>query len=159
MKQFVFNENDDIDLNKIVEELFVNTDIFDPSSIYYNRHLERPKIDWIRIFLHVLIYVLIFIIFMNIFLRIGASLTLSIIISFSFLLLFILLSLKKILIFLIHLYQHFAPDSIRLKCRFEPSCSQYMVMSLEKYGVIKGLRLGLKRLRRCKIGNGGYDYP
>lgn len=66
---------------------------------------------------------------------------------------------KKTLIWLIHLYQHFAPDAIRLKCVFEPSCSVYMVMCIEHFGVIKGVPKGIKRLIRCHPPNKGKDYP
>lgn len=159
MKQFVFNEDDNIDFNRIAQELFTNTDSHDPASIYYNRHLERPKIDWIRILLHILIPSVSFVIIMTVFLHAGVSLLQSTLITCLLLLLYMLILLKKILICLIHIYQRFAPSSIRMKCRFEPSCSQYMILSIEKYGVYKGLKLGIKRLRRCKVGNGGFDFP
>jgi len=67
--------------------------------------------------------------------------------------------MKKILILLVRLYQKTAPTRIRNSCRFEPSCSEYMILSLQKYGVRKGLTKGLDRLKRCKIPNGGMDYP
>jgi putative membrane protein insertion efficiency factor len=60
---------------------------------------------------------------------------------------------------LILLYQKMAPKKLRDSCRFEPSCSNYMIIAINKYGVIKGINLGLKRLFRCHIPNGGYDYP
>ena len=45
-------------------------------------------------------------------------------------------------------------------CRFEPSCSRYMVGALRKYGVIRGLWKGTGRLLRCHPWNpGGYDPP
>ena len=72
---------------------------------------------------------------------------------------YLLICLKYILIFLIKLYQKIAPINIRDKCRFEPSCSNYMLQCLEKYGLIKGLIKGINRLKRCNINNGGYDYP
>lgn len=70
-----------------------------------------------------------------------------------------LLLLKYILIFLIKIYQKFAPISIRSKCRFEPSCSNYMLQALEKYGLFRGLKKGINRLKRCNVYGGGYDYP
>lgn len=70
-----------------------------------------------------------------------------------------LIFLKKIMIFFVHLYQAYAPDSIRMACRFTPSCSQYMILSIEKYGAIKGCLKGLNRLSRCTAPNGGEDYP
>ncbi|MDR2575549.1 MAG: membrane protein insertion efficiency factor YidD [Treponema sp.] len=60
---------------------------------------------------------------------------------------------------MIHLYQKTAPQSLRASCRFEPSCSNYMIMAVEKYGSIKGCFLGLKRFFRCRYPNGGIDYP
>ena len=43
-------------------------------------------------------------------------------------------------------------------CKYFPTCSQYAIEALEKYGVIKGLRLGIKRILRCNpFSKGGYD--
>ena len=43
-------------------------------------------------------------------------------------------------------------------CRFYPSCSEYMYTAVERYGVLKGVWLGAKRLLRCQPFNrGGYD--
>lgn len=45
-------------------------------------------------------------------------------------------------------------------CRFEPSCSRYMVGALRKYGLFRGLWKGTGRLLRCHPWNpGGYDPP
>lgn len=45
-------------------------------------------------------------------------------------------------------------------CRFEPSCSRYMVGSMRKYGFARGLYRGLRRLCRCHPWNpGGFDPP
>lgn len=72
---------------------------------------------------------------------------------------YILLIAKKAIIWLVHLYQHRASDQVRLQCVFEPSCSEYMILAVEKYGAIKGLLKGINRLRRCHPPNGGVDYP
>jgi putative membrane protein insertion efficiency factor len=43
-------------------------------------------------------------------------------------------------------------------CRFTPSCSQYTIEALEKYGAGRGLLLGIKRVLRCHPwGGSGYD--
>ena len=43
-------------------------------------------------------------------------------------------------------------------CRFEPSCSNYMIEALRTHGVVKGLHLGVMRLLRCHpFGKSGYD--
>jgi len=70
-----------------------------------------------------------------------------------------IISLKRILIFAVTLYQIKASDEVRLRCNFTPSCSEYMILSLNKYGVICGTYKGIKRLLRCRLPNGGEDYP
>jgi uncharacterized protein len=43
-------------------------------------------------------------------------------------------------------------------CRFEPTCSGYAEQAIEKYGLIKGGWMGVKRIARCHPWNpGGYD--
>lgn len=66
---------------------------------------------------------------------------------------------KKFLIWLILLYQRYAPEKVRKLCRFEPSCSEYMKLAIMKYGVIRGVYKGCNRLLRCHWPNGGIDYP
>ena len=45
-------------------------------------------------------------------------------------------------------------------CRFEPSCSEYMILAVEKYGGVKGLCMGIWRILRCNpLCKGGADYP
>lgn len=65
---------------------------------------------------------------------------------------------KKVVIWFVHLYQHYAPDRVRLRCLFEPSCSEYMILAVNKYGVFRGVYKGVKRLLRCRPP-GGIDYP
>jgi len=70
-----------------------------------------------------------------------------------------LLRLQGIAIWLVKLYQRYASDELRLSCVFEPSCSEYMILSIQKHGAIRGCMKGIKRLKRCRHPNGGYDYP
>jgi hypothetical protein len=71
--------------------------------------------------------------------------------------------LKKIMAFpflvLIKFYQYvLSPYLGGSKCRYTPSCSQYTMDAIKKYGPIKGIFLGAKRLSRCHPGGGhGYD--
>lgn len=67
--------------------------------------------------------------------------------------------LKYIAFLWIKLYQKFAPEKVRRSCLFYPSCSQYMLLAIEKYGFWKGFWKGLKRLGSCHYPNGGEDYP
>ena len=71
----------------------------------------------------------------------------------------ILLTLKNLIIGYVLLYKILAPRSMRNKCRFEPTCSSYMMMALQKYGLFKGLKKGFNRISRCHAPNGGVDYP
>ena len=64
------------------------------------------------------------------------------------------------LIGLIRVYQYTLSPLLGNVCRFEPSCSRYMVESLRKYGLVRGLFRGLRRLSRCHPWHpGGYDPP
>ena len=68
--------------------------------------------------------------------------------------------LSALLIGLIRVYQATLSPLLGNACRFEPSCSRYMVESLKKYGLVRGLARGLRRLSRCHPWNqGGYDPP
>ena len=43
-------------------------------------------------------------------------------------------------------------------CKFEPTCSEYTKQAIEKYGVVKGIWIGIKRIIRCNpFSKGGYD--
>ena len=65
--------------------------------------------------------------------------------------------IKRVLIFFIKTYQ-ITPLHSHSMCRFTPTCSQYMIDAIEKYGCIKGIKLGLKRLSKCHPkGKFGYD--
>ncbi len=57
------------------------------------------------------------------------------------------------------LYQYLAPVKIRNGCRFEPSCSNYAILALRKYGFLRGWKMAFNRLKRCKYPNGGVDHP
>ncbi len=66
--------------------------------------------------------------------------------------------MKKIFIFMIEKYQKHISKLLGNNCRFYPSCSEYTKQALEKYGCIKGLFLGIKRIVRCNpFSKGGYD--
>ncbi len=68
--------------------------------------------------------------------------------------------MTALLILLIRLYQVTLSPLLGPACRFEPTCSRYMVESLRKYGLLKGLGRGLRRVARCHPWNpGGYDPP
>ena len=81
------------------------------------------------------------------------------IILIAVILIFLFTQTKNIVLLMIFLYQRFAPKSIRAVCLFTPSCSEYTRISIQKYGVFKGVKKGFKRLKRCRPPNGGLDEP
>lgn len=60
---------------------------------------------------------------------------------------------------IITIYRAVAPNSVRQACRFEPSCSEYCLLAVEKYGFWTGWKMTIKRLLRCKPPMGGDDWP
>ena len=65
--------------------------------------------------------------------------------------------IKNFLLFLIKVYQSISKFTPPV-CRFTPTCSEYMRQAIEKYGVLKGLWLGIKRICKCHpFHPGGYD--
>ncbi|WP_164730792.1 membrane protein insertion efficiency factor YidD [Acetobacterium bakii] len=66
--------------------------------------------------------------------------------------------IKKSLVLLIRGYQKFISPFLGNNCRFSPTCSEYFILAVEKYGVFKGIYLGTKRIVKCHPFNpGGYD--
>lgn len=65
--------------------------------------------------------------------------------------------MKTLIIYLIRAYQ-ITPFIGHKMCRFTPTCSEYMIEAINQYGVIKGIKLGIRRLKRCRpYGDMGYD--
>ncbi len=66
--------------------------------------------------------------------------------------------MKYIALILIRLYQMTVSQVTPHSCRYLPTCSEYTHEAIEKYGVLKGIWLGVKRLVRCHpFHEGGYD--
>ncbi|MFI5264690.1 MAG: membrane protein insertion efficiency factor YidD [Candidatus Kapaibacterium sp.] len=66
--------------------------------------------------------------------------------------------MRKLLTFLIRLYQQIVSPHLGRNCRFEPTCSEYMSQAILKYGIFKGGYMGIKRIGRCHpLHPGGYD--
>jgi len=61
--------------------------------------------------------------------------------------------LKHAIIGIIKLYQHYAPEEIRRRCLFMPTCSEYAIMAVRKYGSIIGLCKTFYRLMYLCSGN------
>lgn len=121
--------------------------------------LERPHISVVRAILNIMIplgltaalFCLLY------FTLVENRLSVSLGVSLGALALYIVLRLRAILIWSIRVYQRFAPVEVRRRCVFTPTCSQYAIQALERYGVIRGVPKIMSRLRRCHLPNGGYD--
>jgi uncharacterized protein len=58
--------------------------------------------------------------------------------------------MKYLLIFIVRIYQvTLSPLLGASKCRYQPTCSHYMIGAIQEWGVLKGLYLGTKRILRC----------
>lgn len=65
--------------------------------------------------------------------------------------------MKKLMLSLIHFYQKYISPNRPPCCRFIPTCSQYAVEAIEKYGALKGGWLAFRRILRCHPFH-GKDY-
>lgn len=66
--------------------------------------------------------------------------------------------MKRLALLLIRLYQRFISPGLPPACRFYPTCSEYGYEAIERYGIIKGGILTLRRIARCHpFHPGGYD--
>ena len=65
---------------------------------------------------------------------------------------------KRMLLWLIRFYRVSISPMHPACCRFTPTCSQYAMEAVEKYGAVKGGYLALRRILRCHpLHRGGYD--
>lgn len=65
---------------------------------------------------------------------------------------------KSLLIYTIRFYRYFISPLKPPTCRFYPTCSEYAILAIEKYGAARGVILAIRRLLRCHPFNpGGYD--
>lgn len=66
--------------------------------------------------------------------------------------------LGKVFILLINFYRHCISPLTPPSCRFTPTCSQYALEAIKKYGPFKGVFLAIKRILKCNPwGPSGYD--
>jgi len=63
-----------------------------------------------------------------------------------------------LLIVAVRLYQIFLSPVLGRQCRFTPTCSQYFILAVQKYGAVRGAWRGVLRICRCQpFHPGGYD--
>ncbi len=65
---------------------------------------------------------------------------------------------KKVIIGVIKGYQKHISKLFGSKCRFYPTCSEYSIQAIDKYGIIKGILMAIKRIAKCHpLHLGGVD--
>ena len=66
--------------------------------------------------------------------------------------------MKHILIAVVRFYQKYISPLTPPTCRYVPTCSQYALEALQKYGALKGGWLAIKRICRCHPFHKGHDF-
>ncbi|CAN5803547.1 membrane protein insertion efficiency factor YidD [soil metagenome] len=65
---------------------------------------------------------------------------------------------RNLLVGLIRTYQKLVSPRLGANCRYSPTCSSYAAGAIARFGVVKGVWLGMKRVGRCHpLRDGGYD--
>ncbi len=67
--------------------------------------------------------------------------------------------MKFLVLDVIKLYRTFISPFLPPSCRFTPTCSEYAMQAVEKYGAIRGSWMGFKRILRCQPFSKGGDDP
>lgn len=69
--------------------------------------------------------------------------------------------MKRLILFILKFYQKYLSGLKRYPtCRYIPTCSEYAVLAIEKYGVVKGTFKAIYRVLRCNpFSKGGVDFP
>jgi uncharacterized protein len=65
---------------------------------------------------------------------------------------------RRIAVLVLRLYQKLISPALRPRCKFYPSCSEYAVQAITRFGILRGLVLAAWRLLRCNpFSHGGFD--
>lgn len=128
-----------------------------------NRPLFRPDVTYIKLLLYCIAYVLIFFTFVvatifiiNCILNQKWMIVISILLTC---LLFLGTTIKYIFMKAIECYQHYASEELRRSCVCKPTCSEYALIALKKYNLIKACSLIYTRLTRGCSSDYHEDYP
>mgnify|MGYP003582105796 CR=1 FL=1 len=66
--------------------------------------------------------------------------------------------MKRLLLWLIRFYQRALSPHLPAACRYQPTCSQYALTAVERYGAFRGGWMAFLRILRCNpFSKGGYD--
>lgn len=141
-------------IKKEIYKVYPELNPQDPRSPYYVRILERNH-NILKEFVKLILSFMIISIFNIILLRILKYNLMNILI---FGVLIVRYPIKRLLILMIKTYQNYSPDHIRNRCRFEPSCSQYALKSINQFILPIALYKIGNRLYRCSFTQeGGFE--
>ena len=127
-----------------------------------NREVKRPKTNIITAMKYLIVLELAtlliayFVAKMLVFVGFNCRFTL---LHFFVSALLLIMFLKRFSILFIELYQHYASEERRRKCTLKPSCSEYAILALNKYRILKALKMIYIRLFRKCNGIYSIDYP
>lgn len=66
--------------------------------------------------------------------------------------------MRELVIGVLRLYKRWFSPLLPVACRYRPTCSEYMLEAVQRYGLVRGLSMGFGRLFRCHpFHAGGYD--
>ncbi|WP_082403821.1 membrane protein insertion efficiency factor YidD [Lacticaseibacillus sharpeae] len=66
--------------------------------------------------------------------------------------------MQTLVVGMIHFYQRYISPAFPPSCRYQPTCSQYTVVAVKRFGVLRGLLMGTVRILRCNpFVRGGQD--
>lgn len=66
--------------------------------------------------------------------------------------------MRRVVLSLLRAYRYFVSPLLGPRCRYLPTCSEYAMEAVERYGAARGTALALRRLLRCHpLSRGGYD--
>ena len=66
--------------------------------------------------------------------------------------------MQTVILSILRIYKHWLSPLLPSACRFHPTCSEYMMDAVAKYGAARGVWMGLRRLARCHpLNPGGLD--
>ena len=156
------NEYDSTVSDSMEESIMKALEIFNQQQ-EQKKPIERPSITFKDVALSFLPFFLVYLILGGIIFAVCYFLSLTNAVLFILLALltvvFLAVKAKSMLKNSVLLYQKYAPENLRRSCLFTPSCSEYMLLALEKYGFLKGVFKGISRMLRCHHPNGGEDLP
>lgn len=119
--------------------------------------LDRPHIRWGKVILVIFVFeALLGLCIAHLGLSASSSFFLADIIHFATL----CVCGKRVLRLIVHIYQRYAPDSIRRQCSCQPTCSEYALLALDKYNYVKAMYLIFRRVTHtCQQTGYKLDYP